>query len=244
MWKTQRIWWCRVLATALCCAAIGVRAQSVDEAIFLYQKGDYAAALPGLQIGAEKGIAAAQFNLAMMYANGRGVPPNGRLAVFWFKKAAEHDVPEAQFNLGLLYDYGEKVTNDDRLAVFWYRRAAEQGLASAQSQLGKMYSSGRGVVKNEREAFRWRSAAAEQGDLSAQAAVGAMYALGVGVPKDEQLGYFWLLLASAEGDGNSGKLLSILQDRITIQQRVDAHAAARFWKPTSPLTTAPTPTAR
>lgn len=347
MGKARRIGWCWMLAAALC-AAGEARAQSVDEAIRLYERGDYAAALPGLRVGADQGNATAQFNLAMMYSNGRGVPKDGRIAVFWYTKvaeqgftgaqfnlalmyangqgiaknehlavfwytkaaeqgdgdaqynlalmyangrgvarndsiavhwytkaaeqgdsaaqlnlgvhydqgrgvpkdermavhwytkAAEQGVLEAQFNLGLMYDYGESGTNDDRMAVFWYRRAAEQGLAPAQSELGKMYSSGRGVVKNEREAFLWRSAAAAQGNATAQAALGAMYALGVGVPKDEQTGYFWILLASAEGDDNARKFLSFLEDRITPQQRADAQAAARVWKPVSATTAAPT----
>ena len=40
------------------------------------KKGDYKAALNELKPLAEKGDASAQFNLGLMYDNGRGVPQN------------------------------------------------------------------------------------------------------------------------------------------------------------------------
>ena len=38
---------------------------------------------------AELGMAAAQFNLALMYDHGRGVPENDAEAVKWYRKAAD-----------------------------------------------------------------------------------------------------------------------------------------------------------
>jgi uncharacterized protein len=38
---------------------------------------------------AELGMAAAQYNLAHMYANGEGVPENDAEAVKWYRKAAD-----------------------------------------------------------------------------------------------------------------------------------------------------------
>ena len=37
---------------------------------------------------AEQGVASAQYNLALMYANGEGVPENDAEAVKWYRKAA------------------------------------------------------------------------------------------------------------------------------------------------------------
>ena len=37
---------------------------------------------------AEQGVASAQYNLALMYANGEGVPENEAEAVKWYRKAA------------------------------------------------------------------------------------------------------------------------------------------------------------
>ncbi len=50
---------------------------------------------------AEQGMAAAQYNLALMYDNGEGVPENDAEAVKWYRKAADQGNAEAQSNLGL-----------------------------------------------------------------------------------------------------------------------------------------------
>ena len=49
---------------------------------------------------AEQGDAEAQFNLGVMYANGRGVPQDDSEAVRWYRLAADQGHAGAQFNLG------------------------------------------------------------------------------------------------------------------------------------------------
>ncbi len=58
---------------------------------------------------AEQGNALAQFNLGLMYMEGKGVPQDDAEAVKWYRKAAEQGVTEAQYNLGLMYDDGRGV---------------------------------------------------------------------------------------------------------------------------------------
>ena len=41
------------------------------------------------RLAAEQGVAAAQYNLGLMYDNGDGVPENDREAVKWYRLAAE-----------------------------------------------------------------------------------------------------------------------------------------------------------
>ena len=55
---------------------------------------------------AEQGDADAQYNLGVMYANGRGVRQDDAQAVQWYRKAAEQGDAEAQFNLGVMYADG------------------------------------------------------------------------------------------------------------------------------------------
>ena len=88
---------------------------------------------------AERGLAFAQVNLALMYDNGEGVPENDAEAVRWYRLAAEQGYASGQYNLGLMYDLGEGVPEDDAEAVRWYRLAAEQGNAAAQFNLGYIY---------------------------------------------------------------------------------------------------------
>ena len=91
---------------------------------------------------AERGLAFAQVNLALMYDNGEGVPENDAEAVRWYRLAAEQGYASGQYNLGLMYDLGEGIPEDDAEAVRWYRLAAEQGNASAQYNLGNIYFNG------------------------------------------------------------------------------------------------------
>ena len=76
---------------------------------------------------AEQGEAAAQFNLALMYANGRGVLQDDKEAVKWYTKAAEQGDADAQFNLGLGYATGEGVLQDNVYAHMWGNIASSNG---------------------------------------------------------------------------------------------------------------------
>src|SRR5208283_394967 len=76
---------------------------------------------------AEQGDARAQSNLALMYANGRGVPQDYAAAVSWYLKAAEQGDAEAQSNLGLMYVNGRGVPRDYVSALMWFNLAAAKG---------------------------------------------------------------------------------------------------------------------
>ena len=71
------------------------------------------------------GVAEAQFNLGVMYANGQGVKQDYFEAVRWFLQAAEQGVASAQANLGSAYTAGRGVRQDDTEAVKWFKKAAE-----------------------------------------------------------------------------------------------------------------------
>ena len=80
--------------------------------------------------------AIAQFNLGYMYDQGEGVPQDYKLAVEWYRIAAEQGEARAQSNLGYMYDQGKGVPQDYKLAVEWHRKAAEQGNAMGVVLLG------------------------------------------------------------------------------------------------------------
>jgi len=85
---------------------------------------------------AEEGDADAQFNLGIMYDNGKGVEQDYKEAVKWFRKVAEQGYADGQFGLGVMYAEGQGVEQDYKEAVKWFREAAEQGDAKAQYNLG------------------------------------------------------------------------------------------------------------
>ena len=99
-------------------------------------KGDYKTAYKLWLPLAEQNNAESQFNLRVMYDQGKGVHPSGMRAFKWYKLSAEQGYPRAQFNLGEIYREGVIVTRDFEKALKWYRLSAEKGLAEAQCNLG------------------------------------------------------------------------------------------------------------
>ena len=87
------------LAAVLVALAVGAQAQTPE--------------VDALRARAAQGDAEAQFNIGVMYAEGRGVPRDDAEAVRWYRLAAEQGHAYAQFNLGVMYAYGEGVPQDD-----------------------------------------------------------------------------------------------------------------------------------
>ena len=73
-----------------------------------------------------------QFNLGLMYENGRGVPKDNSEAAHWYRNAARQGTVEAQFNLGVSYANGQGVPQDLVYAHKWLNLAGSQGLEEAQ----------------------------------------------------------------------------------------------------------------
>ena len=61
----------------------------LKKAIEAYNRSDFKTAVAYLKPLAEKGDMYGQFNLGLMYALGRGVSQNDKMAVKWYTKAAE-----------------------------------------------------------------------------------------------------------------------------------------------------------
>ena len=87
---------------------------------------------PLLLASAEKGDARAQFNLGVMYANGRGVLRDDAEGVRWYRLAADQGNAFAQFNLGNRYANGRGVLKNSLLAHMWSNIAGANGNARAR----------------------------------------------------------------------------------------------------------------
>jgi TPR repeat protein len=77
-----------------------------------YQRGDYTSARRTFQALAERGDATAQFNLAVMSAQGLGAPRNLPDAAKWYRAAAEQGDPESALNLAVLLENGSGLPTD------------------------------------------------------------------------------------------------------------------------------------
>ncbi|MBP6279091.1 MAG: sel1 repeat family protein [Rhodocyclaceae bacterium] len=175
---------------------------------------------------ATKGDAAAQTQLGLIYANGKGTTVNPLEAIKWFRLAAAQNYAEAQFQLGIMYAFGHGLKQDDQAAVDWYQRAAAQAHARAQNELGLMHDRGRGVRRDDAEAVKWYRLAAEQGDATAQVNLGIKYDLGHGVRQSYREAVKWFRAAADQGNASALNNLGVMYaDGLGVTvSRIVAHA--------------------
>lgn len=211
--------------------ACALHAQTFDDALSAYKRGDYGAAYTGFKKEADQGDSVSQGILGLMFSKGQGVQKDPALAYQWYRKSAEQGSPKSQYWTGVAYANGNGVAKDDQMATQWYRKAADQGESFSQYELGRRFESGIGLPKDEKQALFWFLKAANQGDTQSQMMLGAKYIRGVGVIKDPQTAYFWWLLASAKGDEDSIRFRDMTEKVLTPEQRATAQTAARNWQP-------------
>ena len=144
---------------------------------------------------ADRGQAAAQFELAAMLDNGPADTTHDAEAAVWYRKAAEQGHAGAQNSLGSLYQFGHGVPHDLAEAVRWYQQAAAQGSGKAYTNLGYLYDGGLGIAQDQQKAVELYKQGAEQGSLTAMLNLGVSYWRGEGVSKDLIQAYQWLELA-------------------------------------------------
>ena len=122
-------WFVAVLSCVAICAAA-----DFNTGLAAYNKGDYTTAAREWRPLADQGIAAAQFNLGLLYLDGHGVPQDPAEAVKWFTKSAEQDYTQAQHNLGAMYGAGQGVKRDYVQAYKWLNICAAKGNTGCESQ--------------------------------------------------------------------------------------------------------------
>jgi TPR repeat protein len=120
-------------------------------------KGGEKIVIPGARI--------AQFNLGMLYEQGKGVKKDLPRAAKWHLLAAKAGLADAQFTLGYLLEKGTASdtvldTPDLEGAVHWYSRAANQGFGAAQQNLAPLHSNGQGTARDLTLAYKWYALAA------------------------------------------------------------------------------------
>ena len=119
---------------------------------------------------AYQGIPEAQFNLALLYSNGLGVPKNYRLALYWSWKAHLNNHETAINRVNIIYDLiDEKLRNsvaqtiiDEMLLI------AQSGDRAAPLKLGTTYL-GLFVEAQYKPAYLWLSISQAYGEERASA---------------------------------------------------------------------------
>lgn len=100
-----------------------------------------AATLSSAAANEERSIGEVHYNIALMFANGDGVPKNDNMAAKWFRKAADEGHPPAQFALGEMYIKGVGVNQNSHQGIDWIQKAAQAGYGPAIERLRKHQAS-------------------------------------------------------------------------------------------------------
>lgn len=83
----------------------------------------------------------AQYNLALLYEDGRGVEQDYKQAGQWYAQAAKGGFTKAKNNLGILYVTGKGVRRDNKIAEKLFKQAAQEGDADAAYNLSRLVKS-------------------------------------------------------------------------------------------------------
>ncbi len=129
-----------------------------------YQLKNYTGAFNAWKLGAFEGDAEAQYNLGVLYIEGKGAPRDPEKAHYWFLRAAGQQHPEAQYNLGHLYIEGLGVQADGQEGMSWWRMASDNGYSLAAYNLGRAYYAGLNGEVDLTKAKQWFEVAAQQGE--------------------------------------------------------------------------------
>ncbi|MEM7226078.1 MAG: tetratricopeptide repeat protein [Pseudomonadota bacterium] len=95
------------------------------EGLEAYSQLDFDKALAEWLPLAEEGDVPSQYQIAVLYLRGEGVPQDFAEAAKWFRKAADRGDGDAQFNLGHMYAQGSGVKKDFIEAYKWFYVAAD-----------------------------------------------------------------------------------------------------------------------
>lgn len=164
-----------------------------------YSSGDYGCAVKQWQTSANQGIGQAQYNLALLYGQGRGTERDAAKAAQLLESAANMGIVQAQYNLALAYLQGNGVPKDEDKAISWFQKAADLGDPNAANNLGTILES----RKDYENALKWYTKAAEAGIAEAEFNLGSMYDLGKGVKQDPATAMQWYQKAAEQGDAGA-----------------------------------------
>jgi len=182
---------------------------------------------PKLRAAALKGDPAAAYQVALRYAEGKGVAISIEAAFKWYGYAADGGIVPAMFRLGTLYEKGLGVKKDLAAARIHYQRAADRGNAKAMHNLAVLYADGGGNGADYRTAAEWFRKAATRGVADSQYNLAILYARGIGVEQNLAESYKWFSLAAAQGDTDAGNKRDEIAKRLDPQSLAAAKLAAQ-----------------
>jgi localization factor PodJL len=183
-----------------------------------------------LRAAATKGDPAAQYEVALRYAEGRGVTQNLTDAAEWFERAAKQGLVPAQFRLGGFYEKGLGVQKNLETARRFYAAAGEAGNAKALHNLAVLYAEGIDGKPDYQTAASWFRKAADYGVPDSQYNLAILHARGIGVEQNLAEAYKWFALAARDGDADAAKKRDDIGSRLDQRSLKAATQAVQGWK--------------
>lgn len=217
--------------------------------------------LASLKTNAERGIADAQFALAVRLERGQGTAKNLPDAYGWYLRAANAGYTKAMSPVALMNLNGLGTKVDRRAGIQWFKRAAEAGVVEAQFNYANLMQE----EEQGYEAFVWYLKAAQAGHLWSMRHVAIRYSNGNvrGVPvnylesikwrkllvdrgsiEDTDIlaytywrsgdlvsGYQWMYFAAIHGVEGAATQAETFGRRLQPAVRANAEAAAKAYRP-------------
>jgi TPR repeat protein len=165
-------------------------------------------ALQKLKEAAELGSPEAQYELASIYAEGRGVHRDMNQALVWGRKAAQQGNVQAQFSVGrTLIESGNPAQRTEGMT--YLQQAADGGSVNATLYWANVVGKGEhGVPKDEARAEALLKPWAEKDNADCQFVLAALYKFGDSFTDHRDEAYVWMRRAAEQGHADA---LSILK---------------------------------
>jgi hypothetical protein len=107
------------------------------------------------RIAAKQGNPEAEYALATMYKEGRGIPKDPVEAARLMGDAAIADNLDAMVEFAIDKFNGTGTTKDESAGAQLMLKAAQRGSPIAQNRMARILSAGRGMAANPTEAIKW-----------------------------------------------------------------------------------------
>jgi TPR repeat protein len=128
------------------CLALVACTSEFDKGRQAYGRGDFAGAMNAWKPLAEKGDRAAQYAVADLYFNGKGVPQDQVEGLKWLRISANQGNPVASLDLGEMYFNGVGVEKDPVKAAMWMTLAAGKADGSLRTKAQQSLQSLKNVL--------------------------------------------------------------------------------------------------
>lgn len=200
---------------------------------------------------AESGDADAQYEVAIMYLNGRGVEQDFDATLLWLQRAAENGNEQAasklrrmegqrkkfaaalkraesgdskaQYDVGMMYLKGRGVKLDAASSRKWLEKSAAQSHEKAITRLAILLIKGEGGARDYKRARELLDSISDTSAL-AQYYLGELYASGRGVTQNYETAMNWYKKAGENGFSMAGGKVINMQEEIRMQARREKNA--------------------